>query len=356
MIKVRLKSFKFQKYINGLSNLINIFSNKKKLFIYIFIMSAPNPITQKGLVQNLNNVLFTIKDINKINEIFKLEISFEDIQKKNLTFRIYKTIEEFINSFEQFILNNNISIKENNNGLILDLYIFNIMNGNKEKVTFEFNKIENTNKDEIIKSLCLKMNDLEEKYNKLNEKYNIMEKNYEKIMSIVGPMIKAKEEDIKKGIFRFQWENHDNCELSNNNKKLKKIKNNGWNTNVKGNKILRKNSINIFKIRVNNNNSDKSGLCFGIARDSTNFSSCPFNEEWNIRCDSITSNSKFKSFKSSQINKDDIITFIVDLSNGTLEVKKNDESLGKLNDIPKNEDLVPCVCNYYVGNEIEIIE
>ena len=161
---------------------------------------------------------------------------------------------------------------------------------------------------------------------------------------------------VSDSLFRFQWENHDNCELSNNNKKLKKIKNGGCNTNVKGNKILRKNSINIFKIRVNNINSDKSGLYFGIARASTNFSSCPFNEEWNISCSNTTNNSKFKSFKYSQINKDDIITFIVDLNKGTLEVKKNDESLGKLSDIPKNEDLVPCVCNYYVGNEIEIIE
>ena len=82
------------------------------------------------------------------------------------------------------------------------------MNGNKEKVTFELNKIENTNKDEIIKSLCLKVNNLE-------EKYEILQKNYEKIMTIVGPMIKAEEEDIKNGKFRFQWENHDYCELSN---------------------------------------------------------------------------------------------------------------------------------------------
>ena len=37
---------------------------------------------------------------------------------------------------------------------MLDLFIYNIMNGDKEKVTFEMNKIENTNKDEIIKSLC----------------------------------------------------------------------------------------------------------------------------------------------------------------------------------------------------------
>ena len=290
-------------------------------------MSAPNPITQKGIlksyeftqdgkkytiqsVQNLNNAVFTIKDKNKINEIFNLEITFEDIKKKNSSLEIYKNIEEFINSLEQFISNKNISIKENNNGLILDLYLFNIMNGNKEKVSFEFNKSENYDKDEIIKSLCLKVNNLEEKYNKLNEKY-------EKIIYFVGTIIN----------FRFQWENHNNCELSNNNKRLRKIKDEGWNTNVKGNKILRKNSMNIFKIKVNNIHKDKNGLYFGIARSSFNFSSSPYDEEWNISCNNTINNSKFKSFKYSEINKNNIVTFIVDLNDGTLEVRKNDDSL-----------------------------
>ena len=40
------------------------------------------------------------------------------------------------------------------------------MNGNKEKISFELKKIENTNKDEIIKQLCFKVNNLEEKYKK----------------------------------------------------------------------------------------------------------------------------------------------------------------------------------------------
>ena len=137
---------------------------------------------------------------------------------------------------------------------------------------------------------------------------------------------------------------------------MRKIKDEGWNTNVKGNKILRKNSINIFKIKVNNIHKDKNGLYFGIARSSFNFSSSPYDEEWNISCNNTINNSKFKSFKYSEINKNNIVTFIVDLNDGTLEVRKNDDSLGKLKDIPKNEDLVPCVCNYYVGNEIEIIE
>ena len=204
------------------------------------------------------------------------------------------------------------------------------MNGNKEIINLEFNKIENTNKDEIIKSLCLKVNFLEEKC-----------KNLEKIMALY--------EKEKK--FKFQWENHENCQLSNNNKILRKIKNNGWNTFVKGNKNLKKDSFNIFKIRVNEINKDKSGLCFGISNPSLNFSHM---NNWNF-C-SYLWNNKFKSFKTTGMNKGDIFTFIVDLIDGNLEVKKNDEVLGKLNDIPINEDLVPTVCNYYIGNEIEIID
>ena len=77
-------------------------------------------------------------------------------------------------------------------------------------------------------------------------------------MSVVEPMIIEK----KSGIFRFKWKNHENCQLSNDNKKLRKKKNDGWNTNIKGNKILRKNSLNIFKIRVNNINYDKNWIMF----------------------------------------------------------------------------------------------
>ena len=99
-------------------------------------------------------------------------------------------------------------------------------------------------------------------------------------MTVVGPMIIEK----RNGLFRFQWEYHENCELSNNNKKLKKVKNEGWNTIIKGNKILRKKSINIFKIRVNNIYSDKSGLYFGIVKTSNIFSSSPYDDNWNISC------------------------------------------------------------------------
>ncbi len=231
------------------------------------------------------------------------------------------------------------------------------MNGNEETINLKFNKVENTNKDEIIKILCLKVNALEEKckinYEKnmaLEEKCKMLEKNYQKILSFVELMMKEEEKKHK-----FQWEKHDNCQLLNNNKILRKIKNDGWNTDVKGNKILRKNYINIFKIRVNEINNDKSGLAFGISRASSSFT---YSDNWNMNCSSTNSYSggNFKSFKSTTINKGDIITFIVDLIDGTLEVKKNNEFLGKLNDIPKNEDLVPTVCNYYIGNEIEIID
>ena len=78
------------------------------------------------------------------------------------------------------------------------------MNGNKETINLKFNKVENTNKDEIIKILCLKVNALEEKckinYEKnmaLEEKCKMLEKNYQKILSFVELMMKKEEEKKK---------------------------------------------------------------------------------------------------------------------------------------------------------------
>ena len=269
---------------------------------------------------------------------------------------MYKNINEFIISVEQFILNKNIDIKENNNVLEFNLFIFNIMNGNKEKINFELNKTENKNKDDIIKSLCTKINNIEEKYNELNKKYDKLNEKYEKIMDFIGPMIKAKEEEFQYK-YEFQWKYHNNCELTDNNKKLKKIKgSNDWDTNINGNKILKKNSINIFKIKVNKINNDKSGLYFGLKKVSTIFNSSPFNQDWNLSCDNTNNNSKFRSLIKEEINAGDIVTFIVDLIKGSLLIKKNEFTLGTIYDIPKNEDLVPCVCIYYIGNEVEIID
>jgi len=141
------------------------------------------------LAQRVNTVKLNVKDINEIDKFYKLEIGFEDIQNKNITFRIYKSIVEFINALENFISNKNVSLEKKGNSLIFNIFIFNIMNGNKEKIIFELTKTENTNKDEIIKELCLKVNNLEEKYNNLNEKYIKLEKNYEEIMTVVGDMI-----------------------------------------------------------------------------------------------------------------------------------------------------------------------
>ena len=139
------------------------------LFIYIIMMATPKTINLDTFSKNVelkqeektyrielsinsNNILsIYIKDTNKIDEYYKLEITFEAIQNKNATFKMYKNLEAFIILIEQIILNKNASIKENNNSLILDLFIFNIINGNKEKISFELNKIENINKDEIIK-------------------------------------------------------------------------------------------------------------------------------------------------------------------------------------------------------------
>ena len=62
------------------------------------------------LSQNSNIVIFSIKDLNRIDEFYELEILFEDIQKKNQIFKIYNSIENLITSIEKMIQNKNISL------------------------------------------------------------------------------------------------------------------------------------------------------------------------------------------------------------------------------------------------------
>jgi len=290
---------------------------------------------------NLDNAIFCIKNISKIDSFYELEISFSDIQKKNQVFRIYQSVQEFCNSLEGFIKNKNISLQENKENLTLNIIIFNMMNGNKENISFILNRKINNNKDEIIKYLCDKVNHLEEKMEEMN-------KNYIKLKETVDGMNKKKES------FSFVWQNNSNCKLLNENKCVKKIQNGGdWNTGVKGNNLLKKNEVNIFKIKVNHVNLDKSGLEFGISKYNSNTNN--YGLDWHMSCNG-TSNHKYKSFKNEKINEGDIMTFIADLRVGTLEVKKNNISLGILNGLPTNEDLVPSVSIYYLDDEVEIID
>ena len=160
----------------------------------------------------------------KIDSFYELEISFNEIQKKNQVFKIYQSIQEFANALEGFIKNKNISIQENKENLTLNIIVFNMLNGNKENISFALHKKENSNKDEIIKDLCNKVNDLEEKYTKLKE--------------VVDKLIKKDGEPTN-----FVWNNHSNCELSAGGKRVKKIRNKGWNTLVKGNHFLKRNTF-----------------------------------------------------------------------------------------------------------------
>ena len=291
------------------------------------------------LSTNLDNISFCIKDISKVDFFYELEMSFIDVQKKNKVFLMYQTSEEFINMVDNLIRNKNIKIIENKETFQLNIYVFNVLNGNKEEVSFLLQKKENRNKDEIIKHLCIKVDNLEEKLKEVNKKYDDLKK--------------VVDELIKKPNYHFVWTNHSNCQLSNGGKIIKKVQNGGyWNTGIKGNQLLKRNEINIFKIKVNHVSGDKSGLQFGISKYSSNIE-C--GTDWNLSCTN-TSSYKFKNFKNEQINEGDIATFIADLKAGTLEVKKNDISLGILNGLPTNEDLVPSASIFYVDDEIEIIE
>ena len=287
---------------------------------------------------NFNKANFCIKNKNKIDSFYYLEISLEDIQKKNPIFKLYQTIQDFINSIEGFIKNKNFSIQETKENLTLNIFVFNMLNGNKENVSFVFHKKENNNKDEVIKYLCSKVNDLETKLDEMNKNYLNLKEMFDNLKKIVLP--------------DFVWKEHSNCKLFDNGRRIKKIQNSGWNTGIKANNLLKKNEVNIFKIKVNHISCSGSGLAFGIAKNSSNVDNC--GTDWLMSCN-YTKAYKYSSFTSEQINEGDIMTFIVDLKNGTLEVLKNGKSLGKLNNIPKNEDLVPCASIYYVDDEIEIV-
>ena len=156
---------------------------------------------------NLNNANFCIKNKDKIDSFYNLEISLEDIQKKNQFFKLYQTIQDFINSIEGFIQNKNISIQETKENLTLNIIVFNMLNGNKENVSFVFHKKENNNKDEVIKYLCSKVNDLETKLDEMNKNYLNLKEMFDNLKKIV--------------LTDFVWKEHSNCQLYDNGRRIK---------------------------------------------------------------------------------------------------------------------------------------
>ena len=76
---------------------------------------------------------------------------------------------------------------------------------------------------------------------------------------------KETEKIVQTDLFQFTWKENSNCSLFNEGKRIKKIQNQGWNAGIKGTNILKRNEVNIFKIKVNHVNMDKTGLQFGIA-------------------------------------------------------------------------------------------
>ena len=112
---------------------------------------------------------------------------------------------------DYLIKNKNIKIIVNNETLQLNLFVFNVLNGNKEEISFCLKRKENINKDEIIKYLSIKVDNLEEQLKEMNKKYDDLKE-------IVDGLIKKDKQN-----FNFVWTNHSNCQLSNGGKKKKNL-------------------------------------------------------------------------------------------------------------------------------------
>ena len=154
-------------------------------------------------LRNYNNEELSITIFNNDEDPskkYELKCNLEEFQK-NRFFKIFINIDEIMKELENKILNS-IFI-EDSNCIIIEIKIgLTIIN----EILLVIEEQEK-NKDEIIQELKLKIQTLE---NKLKDKENkLKEKKNEK----------KKKKKKEKNLFKFQWEYHENCELSNNNKK-----------------------------------------------------------------------------------------------------------------------------------------
>ena len=150
----------------------------------------------------------SIRNKNNINSVYEFEIPLEEIWNRNPSFKPYQSIQEFINSIEGFIKNRSVWIQETSENLTFNITIFNMVNGTKENVPFILYKKRHgyDNKDQTINYLTTRVNNLETQLRNLKEDFDELKK-------IVSP--------------ELEWEEHPNCEIFDNGKRIRNIRNEG---------------------------------------------------------------------------------------------------------------------------------
>ena len=227
--------------------------------------------------------------------------------------------------------------------------------------------MEAVNTNAQIKALEIKIKSLEienQKYSKFIEANKKEIEEYKILIQSLSGTKTANDYINNEINLRFKWRVSDVrkgliCELKNENKTIKKIRDNKWNCTAIGNKQLIKGIINKWKIQVN---ADFTDITAGIVPTNIDL-----NGQDNWAKGYVTNLSNFGKHNLGVYTplcniiakKGEIVEIIVDLEKekGELSYSLNGKKLGIFCDnINKNLDYVPFIDLCYVGTEVTLLE
>lgn len=120
-----------------------------------------------------NNIVFSILSNEKIDKIYNLSLSTEDLKSLNKMFKIYDTTDELVEFLRSLKTDNKISVEEKEDKIILHLEFFNLK-GENQKLFLELSP-EEIGQDDFINSLKINVSNLNKENNKLKAKVKHLE-------------------------------------------------------------------------------------------------------------------------------------------------------------------------------------
>ena len=277
---------------------------------------------------------------------------------------IFSKLRNCVNERENILLENLNKIKSNEKKLVL-----------LNKALIDINKInESLNKNDVgLDETLLSKNDkninnVYDEINKYKKEIELQEDNFtyeENILNeIIDKINNFGKFDNNSKYLKFNWKSGPNYSLSNNNNIATKINGgNGYNCNILGNKILPKNKVSKWRIKLNTKKSNMTwDILIGVGpSDLDQNNENLYSRTWTLICEfpamSIQSGSPTYAFKNkSKVKEGDIVEVIVDLIKGELSFTVNDIFYGIGCKIPLDINLSPFVLIYVEGESIELID